>query len=85
MLLYQILAYTILEKYKKSYKNNKFKISAPTWYEEFELPDGSYSISYIHDYFEYLLKRHGERTVNPSIRIYINKVENRITLKIKTG
>ena len=85
MLLYQILAYTILEKYKKSYKNNKFKISAPTWNEEFELPDGSYSISYIQDYFEYLLKKHGERTVNPSIRIYINKVENRITLKIKTG
>ena len=34
---------------KKSYKNNKFKISAPTWYEEFELPDGSYSASDIKD------------------------------------
>ena len=45
---------------KKSYKNNKFKISAPTWNEEFELPDGSYSISDIQDYFEYILKRHGE-------------------------
>ena len=30
---------------KKSYKNNKFKISAPTWNKEFELPDGSYSVS----------------------------------------
>ena len=30
---------------KKSYKNNKFKILAPTWNEEFELPDGSDSIS----------------------------------------
>ena len=29
---------------KKSYKNNKFKISAPTWNEKFELPDGSYSV-----------------------------------------
>ena len=29
---------------KRSYNNNKFKISAPTWSEEFELPDGSYSI-----------------------------------------
>ena len=30
---------------KKSHKNNKFKISASTWNEEFELPDGSYSVS----------------------------------------
>ena len=70
---------------KKSYKNNKFKISAPTWNEEFELPDGSYSVSDIQDYFEYILKKHGEETVNPSIKIYINKIENRITFKIKTG
>ena len=41
-----------MEKYKKPYKNNKFKISAPTWNEEFELTDGSYSISDIQDYFE---------------------------------
>ena len=39
---------------KKSYKNNKFKISAPTWNEEFELPDGSYSVSDIQYYFEYI-------------------------------
>ena len=43
---------------KNSYKNNKFKISAPTWSDEFELPDGSYSISDIQDYFEYILKKH---------------------------
>ena len=36
---------------KKSYKNNKFKISTPTWNEEFELPDGLYSVSDIQDYF----------------------------------
>ena len=42
---------------KKSYKNNKLKISAPTWNEEFELPDGSYSVSDIPDYFEYILKK----------------------------
>ena len=70
---------------KKSYKNNKFKISAPTWNEEFELPDGSYSISDIQGYFEYIWKKHGEKTDNPSIRIYVNKIENRITFKIKTG
>ena len=68
-----------------SYKNNNFKISASTWNEEFELPDGSYSISDIQDYFEYILKKHGEKTVNPLIRIYINKIENRIMFRIKTG
>ena len=41
---------------EKSYKHNKCKVSAPTWNEEFKLPDGSYSISYIQDYFEYILK-----------------------------
>ena len=39
---------------KKSYKNNKYKTLAPTWNKEFELPDGSYPISYIQDYFEYI-------------------------------
>ena len=68
---------------KKSYKNNKFKISVPTWNEEFELPDGSYSVSDIQDYFEYILKKQEEKTDNPSIRIYVNKTENRITFRIK--
>ena len=70
---------------KSSYNNNKFKISAPTWSEKFELPDGSYSISDIQDYFEYILKKHSESVDNPSIRIYVNKIENRITFKIKSG
>ena len=70
---------------KSSYNNNKFKISAPTWNEEFELPDGSYSISDIQDYFEYILKKHSESVDNPSIRIYVNKIENRITFEIKNG
>ena len=70
---------------KSSYNNNKFKISAPTWSEEFELPDGSYSVSDIQDYFEYILKKNSERVDNPSIRMYINRIENRITFKIKNG
>ena len=69
---------------RSSYNNNKFKISAPMWNEEFELPDGSYSISGIQDYFEYILKKHGERVDNPSIKIYVDKTENRITFKIKS-
>ena len=56
---------------KKSYRHDKFKISAPTWNEEFELPDGSNFISDIQDYFEYILKTHGEKTINPSIRISV--------------
>ena len=44
---------------KSLYNNNKFKISAPTWNDKFELPDGSYSVSDIQDYFKYILKKHG--------------------------
>ena len=69
---------------KSSYKNNKLKISAPTWNDEFRLQDGSYSVSDIQEYFEYILEKHGENIDNPSIRIYVNKIENRITFKIKT-
>ena len=70
---------------KSSYNNNKFKISAPTWNDEFELPDGSYSVSDIQDYFEYILKKHGEDINKPSVQIYVNKIENRIIFKIKKG
>ena len=68
---------------KRSYNNNKFKISAPTWNNKFELPDGSCSASDIQDYFEYIFKKHGENIDNPSVRIYVNKIENRIHLKLK--
>ena len=69
---------------KSKYNNNKFKISAPTWNDEFELLDGSYSVSNIQDYFEYILKKHGEDIDKPSIQIYVNKIENRVTFKMKT-
>ena len=42
---------------KSAYNNNKFTISAPTWTDGFDLPDGSYSISDIQDYFEYIVKK----------------------------
>ena len=61
------------------------KISAPTLNEEFDLPDGLYYISDIQNYFEYILKNHKKVTDNPAMRIYINKIENGITFKIKTG
>ena len=74
-----------MKNIKSSYKNNKFKISAPTWSDEFKLLDGSYSISDIQDYFEYILKKHSESVDNPSIKTYVNKIENRVTFKIKRG
>ena len=70
---------------KSSYNNNKFKVSAPTWNDKFELPDGSYSVSDIQDYFEYILKKHGEDIDKPSVQIYVNKIQNRVTFKIKNG
>ena len=70
---------------KSSYNNNKFKISTPTLNGEFTLPDGSHSVSDIQDYFQYILKKHGGNTDKPSIQIYVNKVECRITFKIKNG
>ena len=70
---------------KSSYNNNKFKISVPTCNDKFELSDGSYSVSDIQDYFEYILKKHGEKTDKPSVQIYVNKIENRITCKTKDG
>ena len=73
-----------MEKLKKSYNNNKFKISAPTRNGKFELPDGSCSISDIQVYFEYILKKSNENIDNLSIRIFVNKIENRITFRIKT-
>ena len=57
---------------------------APTWNGKFKLPDGSYSVSDIQDYFEYILKKHGENIVNPSIRKCVNKIENRIMIKSET-
>ena len=68
---------------KSSYNDNKFKISAPTWNDKFELPDGSYSVSNIQDCFAYILKKHGENIDKPSIKMYINKIESKITFKIK--
>ena len=85
LLSYQIFAFITREKHKSLYNSNKFKISAPTWNDKFELPDGSYSVSNIQDYFEYILKKHGENTDKPSVQIYVNKIENKVTFKIKDG
>ena len=70
---------------KYEYNNNKFKISASTWNDEFDLPDGSYSVSDIQDYFEYIIKKDETMANNPHIKIYVSKIKNRIAFKINTG
>ena len=70
---------------KSTYNNNKLKISAPSWKDEFDLPDRSYAISDIQDYFEYVIKKHETiADISPG-QIYVNKTKNRIVSKIKTG
>ena len=70
------------------YNNNKFKISGPTWSETFDLPDGSYAIPDIQNYFLKMIQKHEptiETNENSPILIYPNGVKNRISFKIKTG
>ena len=70
---------------KSAYNNNKFEIFVPTWNDEFDLPDGSYSVSDIQHNFEYIIKEHETVADNSLIQIYISKIKNRVVFKIKTG
>ena len=70
---------------KSSYNNNKFKISAPTWNDMFNVPDGSYSIAALQNYFEYIIKKHETITTTSPILICVNTTNNRIVFKIKSG
>ena len=85
MTLANLSIYYTWKNIKSTCNNNKFKISAPTWNDTFHLPDGSYSISGIQDYFEFIIKKHETSTENPLIQIYPNEIKNRILFKIKTG
>ena len=85
MALANLSIYYTWKNVKSLYKNNKFKISAPTWNETFDLPDGSYNISEIQDYFEYITKEHETIAETSPILIYANNITNRIIFKIKTG
>ena len=85
MALANLSIYYTWKNIKTEYNNNKFEISAPTWNETFDLPDGSYSIADVQDYFEFIIKKHETLSENPSIQIYPNKIKNRIIFKIKNG
>ena len=77
--------YYIWKNVKSTYNNIKSKISSPTWNETFDLPYGSYKISEIQDYIEYVIKKHKTIGENAPILIYANTINNRIVFKIKTG
>ena len=83
--LVNLSIYYTSKSIKSEYNNNEFKISGPTWNDTFDLPDGSYSIEDIQDYFEFIIKKHETLTENPPIQIYPNRTKNRIVFKIKTG
>ena len=85
MVLANLSIYYTSKNIKSEYKNNKFKIIAPTWNDTFDLPDGSYSIENIQDYFEFIIKKHETLTENLPSQIYPNKIKNRTVFKIKTG
>ena len=67
--LVNLSVYYTWKNIKSEYNNSKFKILAPTWNDTFDLPDGSYSVSDIQDYFEFIIKKHEALTENPPIQI----------------
>ena len=70
---------------RKQYKNEKLKIIAPTWNDEYELLDGSYSVSDIQDYIEYIIKNHKALTTISPIHVYISRINSRSVFEIKDG
>ena len=85
MALANLNIYYTWKNIKSEYNNNKFKISAPTWNDTFNLPDGSCSISDIQDYFEFIIKKHETLTENSPVQIYVNRIKKGIVFKIKRG
>ena len=85
MALADLSIYYTSKNIKSVYNNNKYKTSAPTWNDTFDLPDGSYNIPAIQNYIEYIIKKHETIADTAPILIYANKISNRIVLKIKTG
>ena len=78
MVLSNLSIYYTWKNIQSECNNNKFKISAPAWNDTFDLPDGSYSIEDIQDYFEFIINKHETLIENPP-------VQNRIVFSIKMG
>ena len=82
--LQNLSIYYTCKNIRKQYKNNKFKIIA-TWNDEFDLPESDIKVSDTQDYIEYIIKKHETLTAIPPIHVYINRINNRLVLKIKDG
>ena len=65
---------------KSEYNNHKFKISAPSWNDEFDLPDGSYSISDIQDYFEFITKKPETSTEIHQFKFTLTRLKTELLL-----
>ena len=85
MALFNSSVYYTWKNIKSAYNNNKFIVSAPTWNDTFDLPDGYNSVKGIQDYFEFIIKKHQTLTKNAPVEIYSNKIKTRINFEIKTG
>ena len=85
MALANLSIYYTWKNIKSEYNNNKFKVLPPTWNDTFDLPDGSYSIADIQDYFEFIIEKHEILTENQPVRVYLNKIKKGIVFKIKAG
>ena len=85
MALANLSIYYTWKNMKSAYNNNKSKISTPTWNDEFDLLDWSYSIVVIQYYFEFIIKKQETLAGNPLVQIYPNKIKNRIVFKVKKG
>ena len=83
--LQNLSIYYTRKNIRKQHKNNTLKIIALTWNDEFELADGSYSVSDIQDYFKYIIKKHKTFTTILPIHVYFNRTNNRLVFKIKDG
>ena len=81
--LQNLFIYYTCKNITKQYKNNEVKIKAPKWKNEFELPDGSYSMSDIQDFIEFIIKNHKTLTNISPIHVYINRINTTLVFKIK--
>ena len=68
--------YYTCKNIKSAYSNNKFTVSPPTWNDTFDLPNDSYSIADIQDYFEFIIRKHETLMENPPVQIYPNKARS---------
>ena len=81
IVLANLSIYYTWKNVKSDYNNNKFKISAPMWNDTFDVPDGSYSIAALQNYFEYIIKKHETIADVSPVLIYVIEINNRIVFK----